>query len=304
MEKVLGIRKRSWMGLFGAAVGIVTALYVSSGEAAPVEFRDLRVEVVGSGRPVLMIPGLNSAAGVWTETCAALQPGVQCHLVQLPGFAGAPAVATENFQRAMRDRLLAYLDDRKLDRPVVIGHSLGGVLALQMAAEKPDRLDRLVIVDSLPFLAGLRGMTPEQASGMAAGMRQQMLAATPEQWEAGTRQGAGGMSRTPANVERIVAWGLASDRKTTAQAMSELWGEDLRPLLPRITTPTLVLGAWAAFQPMGATLDSTRGIFQSQYAGLKDVQLAMSAQGYHFLMWDDADWLVGEVRCFLAAGRS
>ena len=292
--------QRSWAGLFGAAVGILTALYVSNAQAAPVEFRDLRVEVVGQGRPVVMIPGLNSAASVWAETCAALQPGVQCHIVQLPGFAGAPAVATENFRLAMRDRLLAYLDDRQLAQPVVMGHSLGGALALQMAAERPGRIERLVIVDSLPFLAGLRGMTPEAARGMAAGMRQQMLGATKEQWEAGTRQGAGGMSRTPANVERVVAWGLASDRATTAQAMSELWAEDLRPLLPRITTPTLVLGAWAAYEPMGATLDSTRGIFEAQYAGLKGAKVAMSQRGHHFLMWDDADWLVGEVKGFLA----
>jgi len=293
--------KRSWAGLFGAAVGILTALYVSNSQAAPVEFRDLRVEVVGQGRPVVMIPGLNSAASVWTETCAALQPGVQCHIVQLPGFAGAPAVATDNFQTGMRDRLLAYLDDRKLDKPVVMGHSLGGVLALQMAAEKPVRIERLVIVDSLPFLAGLRGMTPEAARGMAAGMRQQMLGATKEQWEAGTRQGAGGMSRNPANTERVVAWGLASDRATTAQAMSELWGDDLRPLLPKITAPTLVLGAWAAYEPMGSTLASTQAIFEAQYAGLKGAKVAMSQRGYHFLMWDDADWLVGEVKGFLAA---
>ena len=294
--------QRPWAGLFGALVGILTALYVGRSEAAPAEFRDLRVEVVGQGRPVVMIPGLNSAAAVWTETCAALQPGVQCHIVQLPGFAGAPAVATDNFQLAMRDRLLAYLDDRKLAQPVVMGHSLGGVLALQMAAEKPGRIERLVIVDSLPFLAGLRGMSPEAARGMAAGMRQQMLGATQEQWEAGTRQGAGGMSRSPANVERVVAWGLASDRATTAQAMSELWGEDLRPLLPRITTPTLVLGAWAAYEPMGSTLASTQSIFEAQYAGLKGARVAMSQRGYHFLMWDDADWLVGEVKGFLAAG--
>lgn len=294
-------RKRSWAGLFAAAVGILTALHASQGQAAPAEFRDLKVDVVGQGRPVVMIPGLNSAASVWTETCAALQPGVQCHLVQLPGFAGTPAVATENFQLAMRDRLLAYLDDRKLDKPVVMGHSLGGVLALQMAAEKPGRIERLVIVDSLPFLGGLRGMTPEQARGMAAGMRQQMLAATKEQWEAGTRQGAGGMSRSPANTERVIAWGLASDRATTAQAMSELWGDDLRPLLPRLTTPTLVLGAWAAYEPMGATLDSTRKIFEGQYAGLKGAEIRMSSRGHHFLMWDDADWLVGEVKAFLAA---
>jgi len=295
--------KRSWMGLFGAAVAIVTALYVSNSQASPVEFRDLRVEVVGQGRPVVMIPGLNSAASTWSETCAALQPGVQCHIVQLPGFAGAPAVAADNFLAGMRDRLLAYLDDRKLDRPVVMGHSLGGVLALQMAAEKPGRIERLVIVDSLPFLAGLRGMTPEAARGMAAGMRHQMLAGTKEQWEAGTRQGAGGMSRNPANTERIVAWGLASDRATTAQAMSELWGDDLRPLLPRITAPTLVLGAWAAYEPMGSTLESTKKIFETQYAGLNGARVSMSQRGYHFLMWDDADWLVGEVKGFLTAAK-
>ncbi|MFG6414366.1 alpha/beta fold hydrolase [Roseateles sp. DC23W] len=294
-------RKRSWMALFGAAVGMATALYVGNGQAATADFRDLRVEVVGTGRPVVMIPGLNSAASVWTETCAALQPGVQCHIVQLPGFAGAPAVATEQFLPAMRDRLLAYLDDRQLRQPVVLGHSLGGALALQMAAEQPGRIERLVIVDSLPFFAGLRGMTPEQAKGMAAGMRQQMLAGTKEQWEAGTRQGAGGMSRDPANVERIVAWGLASDRATTAQAMSELWGGDLRPLLPRITAPTLVLGAWAAYESMGATLDSTKKTFETQYAGLRGVQVRMSARGHHFLMWDDANWLVGEVKAFISA---
>lgn len=298
--------KRSWMGLFGAAIGIATALYVSScqaASAAPAEFRDLRVDVVGQGRPVLMIPGLNSAASTWTETCAALQPGVQCHIVQLPGFAGAPAVATDNFMNGMRDRLLAYLDDRKLDKPVVMGHSLGGVLALQMAAEKPGRIERLVIVDSLPFLAGLRGMTPEMAKGAAVAMRQQMQSASKEQWEAGARQGSMGMSRAPANNERVYAWSLASDRSTSAQAMSELWGDDLRPLLPRITAPTLVLGAWAAYEPMGSTLESTKKIFETQYAGLNGARVSMSQRGYHFLMWDDADWLVGEVKSFLAAAK-
>lgn len=293
--------KPSWAGLFGAAVGILTALYVSNSQAAPVQFRDLRVEVVGQGRPVLMLPGLNSAASTWDPTCAALQPGVQCHIVQLPGFAGAPAVANDNFLPGMRDRLLAYLDERKLDKPVVMGHSLGGVLALQMAAEKPGRIERLVIVDALPFLAGLRGMTPEAAKGAAAAMRQQMLAATSAQWEAGARQGAMGMSRSPANGERVVAWSLASDRATSAQAMSELWGDDLRPRLPSITTPTLVLGAWAAFEPMGSTLESTQRIFETQYAGLKGAKVVMSQRGYHFLMWDDADWLVGQVKGFLAA---
>ncbi|NCT84397.1 MAG: alpha/beta hydrolase [Comamonadaceae bacterium] len=292
----MSIRKPVLKSLFAAAL----ALTLGASRAAPAEFQDLRVDVVGQGRPVLMIPGLNSAASTWTQTCAALQPGVQCHIVQLPGFAGAPAVATDHFLAGMRDRLLAYLDDRQLERPAVMGHSLGGVLALQMAAQQPGRIERLVIVDSLPFLAGLRGMTPEAAKGAAVAMRQQMLGATQAQWEAGARQGAQGMSRDPANNERVYGWSLASDRATSAQAMSELWGEDLRPLLPRITAPTLVLGAWAAFAPMGSTLESTKKIFETQYAGLKGARVAMSQRGYHFLMWDDADWLVGEVKGFLA----
>ncbi|WP_343624841.1 alpha/beta hydrolase [Roseateles puraquae] len=296
-------RRRSWMGLFAAAVAIATALGVSHSRAATVEFRDLKVEVVGTGRPVLMIPGLNSAASTWTETCAALQPQVQCHIVQLPGFAGAPAVKTDAFLDGMRDRLLAYLDDRQLQQPVVMGHSLGGALALKMAAEKPGRIERLVIVDSLPFFAGLRGMSPEAAKGAAVAMRQQMLNSTKEQWEAGARQGSMGMSRNPANNERVAGWSLASDRATSAQAMSELWGADLRPLLPKITTPTLVLGAWAAYEPMGSTMDSTRKIFEGQYAGLAGVKVAMSPRGYHFLMWDDPEWLVGEVKGFLAAAQ-
>lgn len=296
-------RRRSWMGLFAAAVAIATALGVSHSRAATVEFRDLKVEVVGTGRPVLMIPGLNSAASTWTETCAALQPQVQCHIVQLPGFAGAPAVQTDAFLDGMRDRLLAYLDDRQLRQPVVMGHSLGGALALKMAAEKPGRIERLVIVDSLPFFAGLRGMSPEAAKGAAVAMRQQMLNSTKEQWEAGARQGSMGMSRNPANNERVAGWSLASDRATSAQAMSELWGGDLRPLLPKITTPTLVLGAWAAYEPMGSTMDSTRKIFEGQYAGLAGVKVAMSPRGYHFLMWDDPEWLVGEVKGFLAAAQ-
>ncbi|TXI22755.1 MAG: alpha/beta hydrolase [Roseateles sp.] len=300
METVMTFCKTSRMGLFAAAVGIATALFSGHGRAETVSFRDLQVEVVGQGRPVIMIPGLNSAASTWTETCAALQPAVQCHIVQLPGFAGAPAVREAGFLDAMRDRLLAYADERGLKQPVVMGHSLGGVLAMKLAVQSPGRFSRLVIVDSLPFLGGLRGATPEAAKAMAADLRTRMSQASPEQWKAGARQSAQGMSRDPARVALVAGWSEASDQQTSAQAMAELWADDLRPQLPRLTLPTLVLGAWAAYEPMGGTLDSTRRIFEQQYAGAPQLTLAMSERGYHFLMWDDAAWLVAQVRGFIA----
>lgn len=59
----MAICRRSWMGLFGAVVGIATALFSGHSHGETVDYRDLRIEVQGRGWPVLMIPGLNSAAG-------------------------------------------------------------------------------------------------------------------------------------------------------------------------------------------------------------------------------------------------
>lgn len=273
--------------------------------AATESFQDLSVTVSGQGRPVVMIPGLNSAASVWDQTCQALQP-VECHQVQLPGFAGASPIKTEHFLAAMRDRLEAYIATRHLDKPVLMGHSLGGVLALMVASDKPALPSRLVIVDSLPFFAGIRNpaATAESVKPQAEGMRAGMLAAPADQYQAQIKGTVVGLTNRKEQVDTLVRWGQSSDRATTAGAMYDMMTTDLRPSLKAITAPTLVLGSWAAYAPYGSTLDSTRGIFAAQYANLNGVRIAMSQAGYHFLMWDDLPWLKQEVTAFLAEGKN
>jgi pimeloyl-ACP methyl ester carboxylesterase len=285
-----------------AVLSIAAASIFGVADAAPKRHGDLTVDVVGSGRPVLMIPGLNSGADTWRETCAALRE-VQCHLVQLPGFAGAPPARHAEFLPAMRAQLVEYVRIRKLDRPAIVGHSLGGMLALQVALAAPEAVGPLVIVDSLPFFPGAMNpaATPETVRPMAEGMRTQMLAADEAAYLKGAEAAVRGMTRDPARTETLRAWGRASDRATTAQAMYELMTTDLRPQLAQIRTPTLVLGAWAAYAPMGSTKDSTAGIFRTQYAKLDGVRLEMSEGGYHFLMWDDPTWVQANIRDFLAA---
>lgn len=275
---------------------LITALSVTSIQAAGPS-----VQVVGEGRPVLMIHGLASGAEVWSATCAALQPAVQCHLVQLPGMAGSPAAKSEAYLETQATALQNYLSERKLQQVDIVGHSLGGNLALMLAAKEPQRVGRVAIVDSLPFLAALRNpaTTPEQARQMAEGMRAGMVKGPLP--EAQQRMMAQGMTRSAEGVETIVRWGQASDPSTVAQAMVEIWGGDFRPLLPQIQQPVVVYGAWAAYERMGATQASTQAMIEGQYAGLKDVKVRMSAKGFHFLMWDDADWLTAELKGFLTA---
>lgn len=283
------------------ALALSIAAFAAHG--ASERFGDLDIEVVGTGRPVLMIPGLNSAAGTWRETCEALRPQVQCHLVQLPGFAGAPAAKHDAFLPAMRGQLVDYVRSRRLAKPAIVGHSLGGVLALQVAIDAPEAVGPLVIVDSLPFFAGVMNPAATAASvePMAAGMRAQMLAADDASYAKNAEAAVRGMSRDAARTETLKTWGRASDRATTAQAMYELMVTDLRPQLARVKSPTLVLGAWAAYAPMGSTRASTEAIFRRQYTNLEGVRVEMSEGGYHFLMWDDASWLQSNVRDFLAA---
>lgn len=274
--------------------------------AATEHFQDLSIDVVGKGRPVLMIPGLSSGADTWRDTCASLQKDhVQCHLVQLPGFAGlAPsATAQDAFLDSMRDRLLAYVKARHLKQPVVVGHSLGGALALEMAIAAPDAVGPLVIVDSLPFFpaAGNPAATVESSRPMADGMRTQMRASDDATYQKGAEAAMATMAHDPVRLETLKNWGRKSDRGTTTQAMYELMTTDLRPQLPKIHSPTRVLGSWAAYKPYGSTKESTAGIFRAQYAGLDGVDIKMSEGGYHFLMWDDPTWVLSNIREVLAA---
>lgn len=275
----------------------------TTAQAAAVRHGDITVEVVGSGRPVLMIPGLNSSAETWRETCQALQPQVQCHLVQLPGFAGAPAAKNDEFLPVMRAQLVDYVRAGKLQRPAIVGHSLGGALALQMAIAAPEAMGPLIIVDSLPFFAAAMNpsATADAVRPMAESMRTRMLASDTTTYAIGTEAAVRGMTRDAVRVATLVEWGHASDRATTARAMYELMVTDLRQQLSKVRSPTLVLGAWAAYAPMGSTRESTANIFRAQYAALEGVQLRMSEAGYHFLMWDDPTWVQSNIRDFLAA---
>lgn len=269
-------------------------------------FQGMQVEVIGQGRQVLMVPGLNSGIESWRDTCLALQDAaVQCHLVQLPGFAGQPA-QTEvqaDFVAAIEQRLGDYIDQRMAPAPVLAGHSLGGFFALKLAAARPDKVAAVIVVDSLPFFpaAANPAATVESSRPMADAMRQQMLSLDEATYRQQSVMALSGMSKGEERNALLRQWSADSDRQTTAAAMHALMTTDLRPQLAQVTPPVLVLGAWEAYGQYGATQASTEAIFQSQYAGLADKRIAMAEHGYHFLMWDAPDWLAGEMRQFLSA---
>lgn len=274
--------------------------------AAPAA-RAFKVEVTGRGRPMILIPGLASSGEVWEATVAHYKNDYECHVLTLAGFAGQPALAPDaaGFVERVRGELARYIRERRLTKPVVVGHSLGGVLALALASREPDLTGPLVIVDSLPFLPAsfMPGATSAtmkpQAEAMRAGVISGAKTQTPEQARRAQEAILRTMISDEANIARALRWGAASDAATIGAAMYELFTIDLRESIARIKSPTLVIGTWIGLQPY-ATRDSVTKVYQEQYAKLPGTRIVISDKAKHFVMYDDAPGFFDETDRFLA----
>jgi pimeloyl-ACP methyl ester carboxylesterase len=282
-------------GRIAIIIGIAAAIASSAHAAvAPFELR-----VTGAGPDVLLIPGLASSGAVWDDTVKQLCTHHRCHVFTLAGFAGVPAQPGPLLDRV--DAALAeYVERQHLASPVVVGHSLGGFVALRLAIDHPADVGRLVIVDALPALGAVRmdGLTPQQLHDFAPQMRAQLMAQDPALFAAGQAQQIATLVTAPADVARVQAWGRQSDRAAVIDAMADMLGDDLRPRLGAIKAPTLVMGSWVAYKDQ-SSLDATRGIYERQYKSLAGVRIAMSPAGRHFIMLDDPMWFEKTLEDFI-----
>jgi pimeloyl-ACP methyl ester carboxylesterase len=250
-----------------------------------------QVKVTGHGRPIVLIPGLSSSGETWDTTVDHYKDRYECHVLTVAGFAGVPRIPTPMLEK-VRDGLADYIRTHKLDHPVIIGHSLGGFVALDFGARYPDVPSRLVIVDAYPFFAGIADpkTTVEQARARAEQIRGYEM--SQDAYERYVKSGVStrDMVTAEAKFDRITAWGLASDRTAVADAMAELYGADLRDALAKIKVPTLVLGSWIAYAKY-TDHARTEANLRVQYAKLAGVEIQITDTAHHFIMWDDPEWM-------------
>ncbi len=90
---------------------------------------------IGQGsRSVMLIPGLGCGGGVWDRTVEAMGGEATFHICTLAGFDGQPPLPTpQKLIPAAIDALAAYIQKEKLQKILVVGHSLGGFVAMKLA---------------------------------------------------------------------------------------------------------------------------------------------------------------------------
>ncbi|MDO3388623.1 alpha/beta hydrolase [Gilvimarinus sp. SDUM040013] len=284
--------KVSVMAVLGVAIAAA-----NMSEAAE---RSFDVEVVGQGKPMILIPGLNSSPAVWADLQAHYQKNYQLHLVHINGFAGNPLNGEASLNQVKVD-LLDYIDDKNLSKPIMMGHSLGGFVSLWVASSQPEQTGELIIIDSLPFFPlAFNPMATEASMQPMAEQQRQGILNSPEQGRLQYyQQSLPGLVSEASDVETIIEWSMSSDPKMTGQAMYEMFTTDLRDEIADIRSPALVLGSWTVAKDMGGTMDTVRHNFSVQYENVPDVTIKMHSSAKHFIMLDDPQWTIEAIDSYL-----
>jgi pimeloyl-ACP methyl ester carboxylesterase len=290
---------------FHAAVillAILAAIGVFGGEHAHAATADrIAVSVTGQGPDVILIPGLASSGAVWDPTVKQLSGRYRVHVVQVAGFAGAPVGG--NAEGAVLDPLVeaidGYIKSAKLQSPVVIGHSMGGLTGLILARRHPEDLSRLMIVDSLPFYPVLfsPAATVETVKLQATAMRDGLIALSPELFANQQAMTMPRLVKSPEGLKAALAWSAASSQSVIARAMYDLLTTDMRGELAAVTTPTTLL---YPYDPtMGAPQAAIDKTYADAYAALKGVKLERVDGSFHFIMFDQPAAFAEAVQSFL-----
>ena len=263
------------------------------------------VRVDGPEHPVgdiILIPGLSSSPHAFDLLTEELKGRYRVHRIHIQGFAGAPAQdnATGNVSAPVAEDLARYIAEQGLNKPAVIGHSMGGTIGMMLAARHPDSVGRLMVVDMIPFMGAMFGgatATPESVAPMADQIYAGMTGSPEAQYQQQAAAAVTGMIRTESLRAGPLQDSARSDRAVSSSAYRELLVTDLRPELSRITAPTTVL--YVAFDFPGMTPEMTDGIYRGSFVNLSGATLTRIDDSAHFIMLDQPARFTAEVNAFL-----
>lgn len=291
---------------FSRRVFVATLFAIAGAASLPAfgaDFASERISVTtqGEGRDVVLVPGLGSSPRVWREMVRAL-PGYRYHIVHIAGFAGhARGQNTEGTVAApVAEEIARYIAARGLNRPALIGHSMGGTIGLMLASRHPEALSKLMVVDMIPFLGamfGPRGATVDSIRPVADSFKMQMSFVDPAARLLRTTAALANMIDNVAMRSGALDDSLTSDQDVTARSFHELVVTDLRPELPRISVPVTVL--YVRPKGPGVTDAKIDADYKETYAALKGVTLKRIPDSAHFMMWDQPERFQSEVSAFL-----
>lgn len=251
-------------------------------------------EVIKTGKgkqSIIFIPGFASSGEVWNETKAAFEKDFTCYTLTMAGFAGVKPQPNPSFEN-WKAGIAAYIKDNKIEKPILVGHSMGGGLALAIASDYPDLIGKIVVVDALPCLAALSDPSfKSKENNDCSPMVTQMAAMNETQFYDMQKQTMPRLLQDSSKLEMVVDWSVKSDRKTFSEVYCDFFNIDLRERISAIKCPSLIL--------LESYFINLKPAIEGQYKNLKTANFQYADKGLHFIMYDDKEWYLAQLNNFL-----
>jgi len=250
------------------------------------------VKISGQGtRSIIFIPGFSCSGEVWNETKSHYEKDFTCYTLTMAGFADSKPQSNASF-RNWETGIANFIKENKIEKPIIIGHSMGGGLALAIAADFPELIDKIIVVDALPCLPAL--MNPSfksKENNDCIQMVNQMTAMSGDQFYQMQKITIPRLLEDTSKQELVVSWSVQSDRKTFAEMYCDFTNTDLREKIKTIKCPSLIL--------LESYFKNLKPAIEEQYRNLKTANLQYANKGLHFIMYDDKEWYFTQVNNFI-----
>jgi pimeloyl-ACP methyl ester carboxylesterase len=119
-------------------------------------------EVTGEGEPLVLVHGLSESTRIWYRNLPELASSYRVYLVDLPGFGMMRKFHQHFHLEEAGDWLNEWLQAIGLKEIYLVGHSMGGYIAMALAGTYPAKVKRLVLVNSIgmPFGSPVEHLAP------------------------------------------------------------------------------------------------------------------------------------------------
>jgi pimeloyl-ACP methyl ester carboxylesterase len=224
----------------------------------------------GAGEPVVIVHGWGSSRADWDRVIAELEPRHRVVVLDLPGFGGSTSSNEAVSIASYAADVAGVMDAEGIDRAVVVGHSMGGAIALEFAALYPGRASKVVGVDTYHYLQLYPAQDDESTSAFLTGFVQDLPASVD------ALVALSSVPTTPERVrEHVRQSTLSAQYPLVITALESTLRWDLDAALDRVDVPVHVIAAKELLSPVAVERYGNRMHFSefpamSHYMPLED----------------------------------
>jgi len=235
-------------------------------------------EYLGRGRPIIFVHGWLGSWRYWMSTMGDLADAYRAYALDLWGFGDSDKLQSRYSLPDYVQLIMAFIDEMGITRiPLFVGHALGALLALEVAAQRPEMIERLTLV-SLPL-----DRQHIEAKSLFNGKN--IL--------------SGGLLKKPAEeYEPVIREVDKTDRQAIELSLASLNGIDVASKLSAVQAPTLIV--YGARDPVVASPQgSDSPVPDSVSQQTRVVRAMVMPQARHFPMLEESNTFNRLLRDFL-----